>query len=82
MTTQMIIRLDTELKERVAMLAKQEGKNLSELVRDLLEKYTRERDIHSHINNLWKKIGQNLQQNNVSESDIDKVIRQVRSDNA
>ncbi len=82
MTTQMIIRLDTGLKERVAMLAKQEGKSLSELVRDLLEKYAREQDIHSHIDNLWERIGHNLQQNNASRSDINKVIRQVRSDHA
>ncbi|OQX63215.1 MAG: CopG family transcriptional regulator, partial [Desulfococcus sp. 4484_241] len=45
MTTQMIIRLDPGLKDKASNLAKKEGKSLSELVRELLEKYTKERDM-------------------------------------
>ena len=36
MATQMIVRVEPDLKNRVAQLAKTEGKNLSELVRELL----------------------------------------------
>jgi predicted DNA-binding protein len=82
MATQMIIRLDANLKNKVSHLAKAEGKNLSELVRELLEKYTKERDASACIDDLWDKIGQNLAQNNVSESDIEKAIKHVRSKNA
>ena len=82
MVTQMIIRVEPSLKNKVSKLAKAEGKNLSELVRELLEKYTKERDIGSYIDNLWAKIGQNFAQNNISESDIEKAIKKVRSKNA
>jgi predicted DNA-binding protein len=81
MTTQMIIRLESTLKNKVSQLAKAEGKNVSELVRELLEKYTKERDASAYIDNLWDKIGQNLAQNNISESDIEKAIKHVRSKN-
>jgi len=82
MATQMIIRVEQNLKNKVCQLAKAEGKNLSELVRELLEKYTKERDMSAYIDTLWDNIGQNLSQNNVSESDIEKAINQVRSKNA
>jgi predicted DNA-binding protein len=81
MATQMIIRLESNLKNKVSQLAKAEGKNLSELVRELLEKHTKERDASACIDNLWEKIGQNLAQNNISESDIEKTIEHVRSKN-
>ncbi|MCD6585484.1 MAG: ribbon-helix-helix protein, CopG family [Desulfobacteraceae bacterium] len=82
MATQMIIRVEPSLKNKVSQLAKAEGKNLSQLVRELLEKYTKERDTSAYIDNLWDKIGQKFAQNNVSEADIEKAIKQVRSKNA
>ena len=82
MATQMIIRVESTLKNKVSQLAKAEGKNLSELVRELLVKYTKERDMSTYIDNLWDRIGQNFSQNNISKNDIEKVIKQVRSENA
>ncbi len=80
MTTQMIIRVESSLKDKVSKLAKSEGKNLSELVRELLENYTKERDMGNYIDNLWSTIGKKLSVDNV-ESDIEKAIKQVRSQN-
>ena len=82
MATQMIIRVDPNLKDKVSRLAQSEGKNLSELVRELLEKYTKERDIGAYIDDLWASISKKLSKNNISESDIEKAIKQVRSSNA
>ena len=82
MTTQMIIRVESGLKDKVSRLARSEGKNLSELVRDLLEKYTKERDMPSYIDDLWGRIGNKLLQTNPGDSDIEDVIKQVRSDHA
>ena len=82
MATQMIIRVESSLKNKVSRLAKAEGKNLSELVRELLEKYTKERDMSAYIDNLWDRIGLNLFQNNISEANIEEAIKQVRSKNA
>ena len=81
MATQMIIRLDPFLKEKVSNLARKEGKNLSELVRELLEKYARERDMGAYIDNLWDKIGRRLLEKNISQTDIDGIIQKVRSSN-
>ena len=81
MSTQMIVRVDSSLKSKASQLAKAEGKNLSELVRELLVNYTRERDMSAHIDGLWDRIGQQFVQNGVREKDIGKVIRQVRAKN-
>ncbi len=82
METQMIIRVESSLKDKVSRLAKSEGKNLSELVRELLEKYTKERDMGAYIDNLWDNIGRNLSKNATSESDIENMIKQTRLGNA
>jgi hypothetical protein len=79
MTTQMIIRVESSLKNKISQLAKAEGKNLSELVRELLEKHTRERDMSAYIDKLWDKIGQNFSKSDISEADIEEAIKQVRS---
>ena len=82
MATQIIIRVEPSLKEKVSRLAKSEGKNLSELIRELLEKYTKERDMGEYIDNLWDKIGKSLSKKNISESDIEDLIKQTRLSNA
>ena len=82
MSTQMIIRVEPSLKNKVSQLAKAEGKNLSELVRELLEKYTKERDMGVYIDSLWDRIGQDFSKNNISEADIEEAIKQVLSKNA
>jgi len=79
MATQMIVRIDPNLKDKISRLAQSEGKNLSELVRELLEKYTKERDMGAYIDDLWASIGKKLSKNNISESDIENAIKQVRS---
>jgi len=82
MTTQMIIRVEPTLKNKVSNLAKSEGKSLSELVRELLENYTKERDMGAYIDNLWDSIGKKLSQENINESDIAEAIRLTRLRNA
>ena len=82
MTTQMIIRLESDLKNKIHQLAKAEGKNLSELVRELLENYTKERDMSIYIDNLWGKISNKLSKNHISWENIEDAIKQVRSSNA
>lgn len=82
MTTQMIIRMEPDLKSKVTRLAKAEGKNLSELVRELLEKYAKERDAGTYIDDLWDRIGTTFAQKGISESDIEAAISRVRAENA
>ena len=79
MTTQMIVRIDSELKCKVSHLAKAEGKSVSEVVRDLLEDYIRDRDIGSYIDDLWNRIGSTVTSQDFSPDDISKAIREVRA---
>jgi len=79
MTTQMIVRLDPELKAKVNNFAKVEGKSVSEVVRELLEEYVKSRDINSYIENLWERIGGKLASSGIGPKDVKRIIRDVRT---
>ncbi len=78
MSTQMVVRIDPELKVRVNSLAKAEGKNVSEVVRELLEDYVRDRDIGAYVDGLWKRIGGKLRSGGVGPEAVEAVIQEVR----
>ena len=79
MTSQMIVRLDAELKAKVNNLAKAEGKSVSQVVRELIEGYVRDRDISSYIDDLWERVGDKLAARRVKPQDIQRAIREVRA---
>jgi predicted DNA-binding protein len=79
MTTQMIVRIDPDLKAKVNNFAKVEGKTVSEVVRELLEEYVKTRDIDSYIDDLWDRIGAKLASNGIGPKDVKRVIRDVRA---
>lgn len=79
MTTQMIVRIDPELKTKVNNLAKAEGKSISEVIRELLAEYVRNRDIGSYIDDLWGRIGTQLTARGVRPLDIQRVIKETRA---
>ena len=78
MTTQMIVRIDPDLKAKVNNFAKAEGKSVSEVVRELLAEYVKTRDIGSYIDNLWERIGGKLSSSGAGLKDIKRIIREVR----
>jgi predicted DNA-binding protein len=78
MTTQMIVRIDPGIKERFNKLVRMEGKTSSQMVRELIEDYIKERDIGTYVDDLWDRIGGKLQSKGVRQRDIDKTIREVR----
>jgi len=75
---QMIIRLDKDTKDKLAKLAKAEGKNSSMVVRELIENYVQERDIENYIDDLWNRIGKKLKRKRITEKDIAKAIKDFR----
>jgi predicted DNA-binding protein len=79
MTTQMIVRIDPDLKAKVNNFAKAEGKSVSEVVRELLEEYVKARDIDSYIDNLWDRIGGKLTSSGFASKDVKSVIHDVRA---
>ena len=79
MTTQMIVRINPELKNKVNSLARAEGKSVSEVVRELLEDYVKNRDIALYIDDLWQRIGDKLVSRKVGPKDIQRAIQEVRT---
>ena len=79
MPSQMIIRIDSDLKNKVNNFAKIEGKSVSEVVRELLGEYVKNRDISSYIDELWDSIGSKLKSKGFQQKDIKAVIRDVRA---
>jgi predicted DNA-binding protein len=78
MSTQMIIRIDDEVKNRLSKLARLEGKTTSEMVRELIEEYIKERDISAYINDLWNRTGKKLKSKGVTPATINKAIKETR----
>ncbi|HSB07337.1 MAG TPA: ribbon-helix-helix protein, CopG family [Thermodesulfobacteriota bacterium] len=78
MTTQMIIRMDPETKNRISKLARVEGKTTSQIVRELIENYIRERDIGTYIDDLWDRIGGKLKSKGVQQRNVGRAIKEAR----
>ena len=81
MTTQMIVRIDPELKNKVNSIAKAEGKSVSAVVRELLEDYVKNRDIGLYIDDLWQRIGNRLISRKIGAKEIQRAIKEVRAKN-
>ncbi|HEA67555.1 hypothetical protein LCGC14_1953950 [marine sediment metagenome] len=78
MTSQLVIRIDKELKEKVSRLAMSEGKNASRVVREMLEQYVNDRDIGGHIDRIWNRIGQRLKQKGIGPDSVHQAIVDAR----
>ncbi|MEW6409703.1 MAG: ribbon-helix-helix protein, CopG family [Nitrospirota bacterium] len=78
MTTQMIIRIDDEIKNRLNKLARLEGKTTSEMVRELIEERIKERDIGVYVDDLWNRIGKKLKSKGTTPAAIEKAIKASR----
>lgn len=78
MSTQMIIRIDPDLKERLSKLARTEGKTTSQMVRELIEDHVKEHDIGSYIDGLWERVGKKLRSKGVTPADVGRAVKDVR----
>lgn len=80
MSTQMIIRIDDEVKNRLSKLARTEGKTTSEMVRGLIEEHIKEHDISAYIDDLWKRTGRKLKSKGVTPAAIPRAIKASRKE--
>jgi predicted DNA-binding protein len=78
MTTQMIIRMDPDLKDRFNKLVRVEGKTSSQMVRELIEDYIKERDIGTYVDDLWNRIGKKLKSKGIRQRGINRAIKEAR----
>ncbi len=82
MAEQLSIRMDLELKRKLARLATREGKTATQVVRELIEEYVKKRDAASYIDSLWERVGQRLMSTGVGASDMANAAREVRKSRA
>jgi hypothetical protein len=75
----MIVRVDPDLKAKVNNFAKIEGKSVSEIVRELLQEYVKNRDMGTYIDNLWDRVGGKLSSSGVGPKDVKRIVRDVRT---
>ena len=78
MSTQMIIRIEPELKDKVSRFARAEGKTTSDVVRELLVEYISSRDIAAYVDNLWERIERRLSAQGVTAERIPGAIHEIR----
>ena len=78
MTEQMMIRLDSTLKDKVSRLAKSEGKTVSEVVRESLTNYAKTHDMAAYIDDLWDRTGKKLIAKGITLDKIPNLIKEVR----
>ena len=48
------------------------------MVRELIEKYLRERELGAYVDDLWNRVGKKLASRDVGLEDIERTIREVR----
>lgn len=76
--SQLMIRIDDELKKKVSRFAMAEGKTASQVVREMLEEYVNDRDIGGCIDELWERIGRTLSEKGISAGDVSRAVSDAR----
>lgn len=79
MPTQMIIRIDQEIKNEFQKSAQREGKSASQVMRDLMQTYVHDHDPAAYIDSLWESISNKFKTNGTKLKDVNKAIRQTRA---
>lgn len=79
MTSQILVRVDKDLKDKFRKLSGIEQKSVNEKMRELMEEYVRDHSIESAMKDLWDEIGNSMLKKGYRESDVEKMIKKVRS---
>jgi predicted DNA-binding protein len=78
MATQLVIRIDPEVKEKLMKLARVEGKTASDKVREMVTEYVAQSDLSAIVDDLWVRISNKMRKQGVTARDVDRTIAQVR----
>lgn len=79
LTSQILVRIDKDLKEKIQRLSHLERKSVSEKIRELLTDYVSEHNMESAMKELWDEIGQAIKKKGYKESDVKRLIKEARS---
>jgi predicted DNA-binding protein len=79
MVSQILIRVDKELKDKFRRLSRTEQKYVNKKVRELMEEYVKDHNMEAAMRSLWDEIGQSLRKKGYKASDVNKIIKEVRT---
>jgi len=79
MVSQILIRVDKELKSKFQRLSRTEQKSVNQKVRELMEDYVKDHSMEAAMRSLWDEIGQSLKKKGYKASDVNKKIKEVRT---
>ena len=78
MEAQLLIRLDQETRDALQKIARSEQRNVSDIMRQLVLDYIKDRDMTSYIDDLWARMGNKMKLHNIDNKRIHKAIQEVR----
>ncbi len=78
MATQLVVRIDPEIKEKLMKLARIEGKSASDKVREMVTEYVAQSDLSAIVDDLWARISDKVRKKGITARDVDRTIAQVR----
>ena len=78
MVSQILIRVDKDLKDKFQRLSRTEQKSVNKKVRELMEEYVKDHDMEAAMRSLWDEIWQSLKKRGYRASDVNKMIKEVR----
>jgi predicted DNA-binding protein len=79
MVSQILIRVDKELKDKFQRLSRMEQKSVNKKVRELMEEYVKDHDMEAAMRSLWDEVGQSLRKKGYKASDVNKMVKEVRT---
>ncbi len=79
MVSQILIRVDKELKNKFQRLSRTEQKSVNEKIRELMEEYVKDHNPEAAMRKLWDEIGESLRKKGYKASDVNKKIKEVRT---
>ncbi len=79
MTSQILVRVDKDIKDKFQKLSRFEHKSVNEKIRELIKDYVEEHNIENAMKGLWAEIGSSMKTKGYTVSDVEKTIRKVRS---
>lgn len=79
MTSQILVRVDKELKDKFRQLSGTERKSVNEKLRELMEEYVREHSLAPAMKSLWDEVGQSMKRKGYKAADVEKMIKKTRS---
>ncbi|MEW5815406.1 MAG: CopG family transcriptional regulator [Spirochaetota bacterium] len=79
METQLIVRIDKNMKQKFSTIARIEGKTVSTKVRELVSSYIEENDFSRVVGDLWNRTSRKLKKKGYTEKDVKDAIKKVRA---